>query len=98
MKTYTNSADTLGGNMLHCYKDEIEWIIAESPEDASKIQASNIGEEASSPDQFELIPEDSTLTIHSDEGEFPEGETPSTKTIAEWIAWNGRGVLCSAEW
>ena len=83
---------------MHCYKDETEWIVAESPEDASKIQVSNIGGEASPPDQFKLIPGDSILTIRSDEGEFSEGETFSTKTIAEWIAWNGCDVLCSTEW
>lgn len=84
--------------MLKCYKDEIEHIIAESPEEASAIKSANIGEEASSPEQFELVQMDKMLTIHSDDPEMGLPAGNNTMSVSEWINLNGRGVLCSTEW
>jgi len=84
--------------MLTCYHDETEWIVAESPEDASAIQAEYIGEEASSPDQFSEVDPSTSMTIECDVSEVFNGDIRQTKTVSEWIEWNGRGMLCSTEW
>jgi len=83
--------------MLHCYRDATDWIVAESPEDACLIQAQNLGDEGTSPDSFSECDPNSVLHISCDDADLFDGKHRQSKTIAEWIAWNGRGVLCSTE-
>lgn len=45
------------------------------------------------------LPDDSTLRIVCDEhGEISDNGTSITKTCAEWIAKEGRGMLASSEY
>lgn len=82
---------------LKCYKnDVIDWVIAESPTDATAIEMELLGEFLDGEDYsiWDEVDVNSELTV------FDESETPSvsvTKTVREWITEKGRGMLCSTE-
>lgn len=74
----------------------IDWYVAESPEHAMALQADTIGSDY--PDDLNPLHDweeetRPTLTIQEYHGE--PGDT--THTLAEWIAINGPGMLCSTE-
>lgn len=81
--------------MLNVYKNETDWVVAESKEDASKVWCETSGAEFFDENwqgEWEMMDPASTISIIDDEGK------KVTKTCQEWIAENGRGFLCSTEW
>ncbi len=89
-------------NVLKCYSlDDEEWVVAYSVEDAAKVYEESWGsawESAWGEDidrSAEEMGGDETLTITDETGEETVKET---KTIDEWIALRGRGILASENW
>lgn len=88
---------------LKCYKnDVIEWVIAESPEDATKVLCSELGKNSEDcddeldDDYWEEVPGTDELSIFNDR-DLPE-KGVKKKTVAEWIEIYGRSYLCSTEY
>ncbi len=77
---------------LKVWHNGVETVIAYSAEDA----AAALAELAGPPDSGEDMPwhefTKDPLTIND------EDVGKVTKSLAEWIADTGRGVLCSSEW
>lgn len=81
---------------LRVYRnDVIEWVIAESPEEAAELAKEYAGEP--DPDwetgPWRALPDDDTLAIEDEDLALVV-----TKTCAEWVASNGRGFLASTEY
>ena len=76
----------------------IDWVVAESAEDARAVANEHTGgpgdddDEIPAGDEWEAEPDDKVLSIHGDEGGTEE------KTCAVWVAQNGRCFLCSTEY
>ncbi len=71
--------------------EDCDWVIAESAAEALKIATEYQGEYECEGEPVVLAcPMDRPMSIHNDD----TGET-ARKTMAEWIASNGRGWLCS---
>ena len=89
--------------MLHVYKSECDWVVAESLEDAYAVNIEHCGitreDMAANDDGFGQLADDSKLTIAENENDDGgrTGEKVS-KTCAEWAAEFGRGHLCSTEY
>jgi len=83
---------------LHVYENEvIDWIVAESEEEARAIGLSQSGDSEEYKDlEYTQCADDQPLTINWDDG--PEGAGKMTLTCAEWCAKNGKGFLCSTEY
>ena len=92
------------------YNDAIDWVVAESPEDATEVWEKHTGEDAADYD-MEWLEETDPLSIHFveeyDPKPAPDGaditilDNGSVQIIASpaaWIKYNGRGFLCSTEW
>lgn len=79
---------------LHVYRNESDFVIAESPEHAVILWNENTGcpEEDLDDNEFYQLNDDMPLTIESEDC---PGKT--TKTCAEW-AKDGPGFLCSTEY
>lgn len=85
---------------LHAYKGEVDWVVAESPEEAAILAQELYGpssdpEGHDTPGHWTQVADDKPLAILDTED--PKGPK-TTKTCAEWIASNGRGLLCTTEW
>lgn len=79
---------------LKLYKnDVIEWVVAESPEDATAIMLSE-KMHYDDPPEWEELPMDSKWTLF---GQFTDDGKDLTLTAAEWIARQGRGFLGTTE-
>ena len=87
---------------LKCFKnDVIDWIIAETPEEATKIFAKIYGEEfmddlKENGDEICWGEEGPSIELTINDENWPEGSRK--KTVAEWIKECGRGLLCSTEY
>lgn len=81
---------------MHVYSDGTDWYVAESALDACHQQEELAGNDDASPeDEWEQLADDTTdFTIH----DFDGTGVAKTQSIREWIAENGRGLLCSTEW
>ncbi len=81
---------------LHVFRDDYEWYVATSIEDAMTLQRelTGIDTDDQDPEYWYQLPDDSNLSVYP--GEIGEGE-PVTQTCAAWIAEKGRGFLCSTE-
>jgi len=95
---------------LKCYKNAdflifvINWVIAESKEDAWNIWFETYGEKKEdyiedymNPSYWEELPLSTTLNIEIS-NDFGLDSGKYTKTIEEWIKIYGRGLLCSTEY
>ena len=84
-------------NKLHCYNiDDVDTVVASSPEDAKKVWCETIGEELEDYDwEPEQIPDDKELKI-ADGCVYDNSIEWTTKTAGEW-AKDGRRFLCSTE-
>jgi hypothetical protein len=82
---------------LKCwYEGECDYIVAETAEEARAVQVKNMGSEDAAPvDAWYEVPMDKVLSINID-GDWQA--TPVKKTVGEWIAIEGPGLLCSSEW
>ena len=71
--------------------DVVDWVIAESEEDAAKVWEESCGDDYSVDDlgKWEVAEDDEVITLLEDEG-------PVAKTCKEWAA-EGRGFLGSTE-
>ena len=77
---------------MRVYRNEVvDWVVAESPEDASKAWEETCGDTYSVEDngEWEAEPDDKLLKVEDDGG-------TTEQTCAEWVA-AGRGFLCSTE-
>jgi len=74
-----------------------DWVIAESPEDATKVWEESCGDDYSEDDHGAWVvePDDAVITMADDWDDTKT--TKTTKTCAEWAA-EGRGFLCSTEY
>ncbi len=91
------------------HNDVVDWIVAESPEDADKLCLEHYGECTADYD-MEWLEEIDSLTIRFEEEceirPWPEdhlvtledGVNIVTAMPAAWAKWNRRGFLCSTEW
>ena len=80
---------------LSVWHDGEDWIIAESAEDATVVWAEHYGEPAEEL-RWKRWDDNRTLSMF-DFGDDDE-VTKVTRTCAEWIAGNGRGWLCGANY
>lgn len=86
---------------MNAYSNEYDTYIAEDLEDLRKLLVEE--EKIYKLDEFEEttwieLKPTAELTI-IDDPTLPRGDwIRETKTIAEWIESNGRGLLCSTEW
>lgn len=71
--------------------DVTDWVIAESPEDATAIMHAEYGSTYDDEDEWRECPNDKPFTYHGDDGDI-------TKTFGEWIAEKGRGFLATTEY
>ena len=79
---------------LHVYKNECEWIIAESPKDAKKVWEETCGDFYQDDwDKFIRVPDSEPLFV-TDE----YGENKVFHTCLEWVELEGRSYLCTTEW
>lgn len=78
--------------------DGNDWVVASSEADAVSAAEENYGETleemSGEVPEVELLSPDRKVTVqnHNDTGES------LTLTCAEWIARDGRGLLCSVNW
>lgn len=80
---------------LHVYKNEnIDWVIAASPEDANAVLVEMLGGDATdlAPSDWTLLPDHQQLTIRD------ECRGLERRTCAEWVAQEGRSFLGSTEY
>lgn len=78
---------------LHVFRnDVIDWVIAESPEDADKICFEHTGNDEDDPHEWVALPDDQILAINDEDGGHVE------KTCAALIAEHGRCFLASTEY
>lgn len=91
----TNAKDGAAAR-LRVFRNECDWYVASSAEDAAKAYSEFVGEAPDPEDPFEPLDDDHPLTITVD----PDARKPEkvTKTCAEWAGSNGRGFLCSTEY
>jgi hypothetical protein len=79
---------------LKLWHNDCEWVVAESPEDATKVMAAHHGNKVGDYDEFstswELWGEDRKLTIDED-------GSKTVLTGAEWAA-RGRAYIGSTEY
>jgi len=93
------------------YNDAVDWVVAESPEDATKVWEEHLGEDAADYDLEWLEETREAFSIGFDNcccpNPLPENgiaEPINSRRIeviaspAAWIKQNGRGFLCSTEW
>lgn len=77
---------------LKLWHDGTETYVAESAEEARRMQTQLIGDWDATPlEQWKERTAPDPLMLHI------EDEGPVEKTLAEWIATNGKGFLCSTE-
>lgn len=88
---------------LKFYDNDCDWVIAESPDDASKIMHETLGADGCDPEDWDEKKPDATVKVWCDaEGNPAEPGEPANKVIArtaaEWIERLGRGYVGSTEW
>lgn len=97
---------------LKVFEDGTDTYVAENLDDLRKLVEERLGctleMEGRSIDDFEECPPDKVIRIHDIEGdlrergfvaeETPLGHSVVARTAAEWIASEGRGLLCSTEY
>jgi len=81
---------------MKMYKGEVDWIIADNPEEAYKIclETYTMNEEDYPENDFVEEPMDKTLTIDM----IDWGRGKVTKTVAEFIKEFGKGFFASTEY
>ena len=84
---------------LRCYSTDYEHVIAYDELDALAVLTEHYGagsynDPEDRPD-FSVCDGGAALGIFMDEG---RAQSKVTKTIREWIASHGRGLLCSTEY
>ena len=84
---------------MYTYGD-VDYIVAESPEEAQKILESHTGfpvdiDEEAFLTMEEVNPEN---TFNFSKDPYDPAEPFITKTVAEWIEWNGKGYFASTEY
>lgn len=88
---------------LHVFGDDCEWIVARDAEDAAAIWCETSGCDREPEDGFDLLPDDSALSIWCDMDTGKPDEIDGdncelvTLTCAEWAARLGRGYLGTTE-
>ena len=78
--------------MLSVYRnDVIDWVVAESPEDATRVWREHRGDTSGDSPSWERLPDASVLRLN-------DGGGVVEKTCAEWASEVGRGFLGSTEY
>lgn len=85
-----NNIDT---SKLSVYTTDDDWVIAESENEARTLvkEFYQMDDEDAAELGFIILPNNKLLKIRT---ETADGEILIEKTIAEWIASNGKGYLC----
>ena len=84
--------------MLNMYTNDVDWVIANSPEDAKKVCAEHIGcsvDDLSDDDEWDELPADGSLKV-TDADE--PGSPSETLKNSEWIQRMGRSFVASTEY
>jgi len=82
---------------LRVYTNGVDTVVAYSPDDALKCMCEQTGESIEAYLQYAeefYLNECKGLSIYLAEN----NSAKTTKTLQEWVEWNGRGFLCSTEW
>lgn len=90
------SAPETRTSALRVWTDGEDWIIAETAERAHELRAESYGEgpdDMGSVSDWRALPDDKPISVHDD-----CDDTTTVRTAAEWVAAEGEGVLCSANW
>lgn len=89
---------------LHCYTDDTDTVVAESPEDAIAAWEEYVGDkwDLEMNGAWDLVPDDRKLKIWCDGMGTPDepdanGAQVIERTAKEWADEQGRGWLCSTE-
>ena len=90
---------------LHCYTDDTDTVVAESPADAIKAWEEYVGDkwDTERNGEWDLVPDDKKFKIWCDGAGNPDeheadGAQLIERTAAEWASSRGRGWLCSTEY
>lgn len=95
---------------LKVFANSVDTIIAEDFEDVKKVILERHGSLEGMDDEgdWHEYPPDKVIRIHDNEGDLrergfvtvtsPSGHEVVARTAAEWIASEGRGLLCSTEY
>ena len=82
-------------NTLKIWTDKTVWYVAESAEDAHRMQVNDSSvDDATAPNGWVEVTGE-TLTLTDDDGTGTQ--TRETKTLVEWVGENGPGFLASTE-
>lgn len=76
---------------LHIYNNDIDYIIADSPQEALEIMMSESGLDAEEAGTFVIYPDDRDFTMRG----FNE---KIIKTAREWCVEHGKGYFACSEW
>lgn len=78
---------------LRVYFNDVEWVVAASPEDAERALEEHYGPmyDPSTPSEWEECKPDTEFTFHG-------GDDDVVKTFAQWAKDNGRGFLATTEY
>lgn len=85
---------------LRVWRNDVEWLIAGDREDLRALWRENTGctdEEFEEQEFYELPGESKLRIICNEQGEIDDTGEPLELTCAEWIAREGRGLLCTTE-
>lgn len=76
---------------------ETAHVITDSPEDALKIAMEHLEDWDDDPAVAKELPLDTVLHIWMENGRISDGGELVPRTCAEWIASQGKGLLCTSE-
>ncbi|MHA2064112.1 MAG: hypothetical protein ACXABY_07000 [Candidatus Thorarchaeota archaeon] len=84
---------------LHVFHNDVEWVVAESVEDAPKAMFDTVGATYLDDDlEWRQLDDDAEIRIWHDElGRVSDGGILVLGTAKVWAEANGRGFLCSTE-
>lgn len=89
---------------MKCFRnDVVDWVIAETSDEATKILLETYGQDSDEPVDKEgywaEVDPQSELSINDENGPWQDGSYPlRTQTVAQWIEERGKGFLCSTEY
>jgi hypothetical protein len=90
--------DEMSADEYSIWFDDVQFFLAKSAEHATELQGKHIGDaSAASPPGAWHKCKTKPGGLFTISGHGPRGEDV-TKTVDEWLAFNGEGYLCAADW